>query len=124
MEVAYVLPFFSPRDLPDLCPKGIDLDMKSSSPSCPPTIPLYPGLQTEQTEGQGTPTGRLALGLVKTQTESQTAQGEIQTIPVSVRTQTILASIEIQTIKAREAQTSKMKGEIQNEMEDRRQRDK
>ena len=124
MEVAYVLPFFSLRDLPDLCPKGIDLDMKPSSPSCPPTIPPYPGLQTEQTEGQGTPTGRLALGLVKTQTESQTAQVEVQTTPVSVRTQTILASIEIQTIKAREAQTSKMKGEIQDEMEDRRQRDK
>ena len=58
IEVAYVLPFIFLRDMPDLCPKGIDLGMKSSAPSCPPTLPLYPGLQidqTDQTESQGTP---------------------------------------------------------------------
>ena len=27
-----MLPFFSLRDMPDLCPKGIDLDMKPSAP--------------------------------------------------------------------------------------------
>ena len=42
--------------------------------------------------------------------------------PISVQPQTTLVSIEIQTIKVREAQTAKTKGEIQNEMEDRRQR--
>ena len=31
--------------MPDLCPKGIDLGMKPSAPSCPPTLSLYPGLQ-------------------------------------------------------------------------------
>ena len=35
-----------------------------------------------------------------------------------------LVSIETQTIEIREAQTAKTKGEIQDEMEDRRQRDK
>ena len=60
---------------------------------------------------------------VKTQTESQTAQVEVQTTPVSVRPQTTLVSIETQTIEVREAQTAKTNGEIQDEMEDRRQRD-
>ena len=49
-----MLPFFSLRDMPDLCPKGIDLGMKPSAPSCPPTLSLYPGLQTDQTESQET----------------------------------------------------------------------
>ena len=53
VEVDYVLPF-SLRDMPDLCSKGVDLGIKPSAPSCPPTLPLYPGLQTEQTESQGT----------------------------------------------------------------------
>ena len=61
---------------------------------------------------------------VKIQTEIQTAQVEVQTIPVSVRPQTTLASVEIQTIEVREAQTVKTKGEIQNEIEDTEQRDK
>ena len=33
VEVAYVLPFFSQRNMPDLCPKGIDLGVKPSAPS-------------------------------------------------------------------------------------------
>ena len=98
--------------------------MKPSAPSCPPTLPPYSGLQTEQTESQGTPPGRIALVSVKTQTEIQTAQVEVQTTPVLVRPHTTLVSIETQTIKVREAQTAKTKGEIQVEMEDRRQRDK
>ena len=59
---------------------------------------------------------------VKTQTESQTAQVEVQTTPVSVRPQTTLVSIETQTIEVREAQTAKTKGEIQDKMEDTKKR--
>ena len=80
--------------MPDLCPKGIDLDVKPSAPSCPPTLPLYSGLQTEQTESQRTPPRGVALVSVKTQTEIQTAQVEVQTTPVSVQPQTTLISIE------------------------------
>ena len=61
---------------------------------------------------------------VKTQTEIQTAQVEVQTTPVLVRPHTTLVSIETQTIKVREAQTAKTKGEIQDEMAYRRQSDK
>ena len=84
VEVAYVLPFISLRDMPDLCPKGIDLGMKPSAPSCPPTLPLYLGLQTDQTESQRTPSRRVALVSVKTQTGIQTARVEVQTTAVSV----------------------------------------
>ena len=123
VEVAYVLPFFFLRDMPDLCPKGVDLGVKPLAPPCPPTLPPYPGLQTEETESQGTPPGRVALVSVKTQTEIQTAHTEVQTTPVSVQPQTTLVSIETQTIEVRDAQPVKTKGEIQGEMEDRRQRD-
>ena len=112
VEVAYVLPFFSLRGMSDLCPKGIDLGMKPSAPSCPPTFPLYSGLQNEQTESQRTLLGRVSLVSVKTQTEVQTAQVEVQTTPVSVWPWTTLVSVVTQTIKVRD------------EMEDRRQRDK
>ena len=57
---------------------------------------------------------------VKTQTETQTAQVEVQTTPVSVRPQTSLVSIETQTIKVREAQIAQTKGEIQDEIEGRK----
>ena len=43
----YVLPFFSLRNMQDLCPKGVDLGVKPSAPPCPPTLPPYPGLQSE-----------------------------------------------------------------------------
>ena len=33
VEVAYVLPFFSLQNMPDLCPKGIDLGVTPSAPS-------------------------------------------------------------------------------------------
>ena len=55
VEVTYVLPFFSLWNMPELSPKGIDLGVKPSAPSCPPTLPQYPGLPTEQTESQRTP---------------------------------------------------------------------
>jgi len=80
VEVAYVLPFFSLRIMPDLCPKGIDLGVKPSAPSCPLTLPPYWGLQT---------------GI-------QTAHMEVQTTPVSVRPQTTLISVETQTIEVRD----------------------
>ena len=79
VEVAYVLPFFSLRNI-DLCPKGIDLGVKPSAPSCPLTLPPYQGLQT---------------GI-------QTAHMEVQTTPVSVQPQTTLVSVETQTIEARD----------------------
>ena len=106
--------------MPYLCPKGIDLGVKPSAPSCPPTLPPYPGLQTERTESQGTPPGRVALVSVKAQTEIQTAQVEVQTTPVSVQPQTTLVPIETRTIEVREAQAAKTKGEIQDEMENRK----
>ena len=124
--------------MPDLCPKGIDLSVKPSAPSCPPTLPPYPGLQAELTESQKSPLRTAALVSVETQTEIQTslvsveiqteiqtalvsmetqteiqtAHMEVQTTPVSVRPQTTLVSIETQTI------------EVRDEMEDRRQREK
>ena len=124
--------------MPDLCPKGIDLGVKPWAPSCPPTLPPYPGLQAEQTESQRTPLRMAALVSVETQTEIQTAvvsveiQTEIQTVlvsgeiqteiqtahvevqttPVSIWPQTTLVSVETQTI------------EVRDEMEDRRQREK
>ena len=107
VEVAYVLPFFSLRNMPDLSPKGIDLGVKPSTPSCPPTLPLYPGLQAELTESQKTPLKTAALVSVETQTEIQTAlvsmetqteiqsaHVEVQTTPVSVQPQTTLVSVE------------------------------
>ena len=96
VEVAYVLPFFSLRGMPDLCPKGIDLAVKPSAPFCPPILPPYLGLQAEQAEREPSPE-RVALVSVKTRTESQTAQAELQTTPVSVQPQTTLVSIETQS---------------------------
>ena len=97
--------------MPDLGPKDIDLGVKPSAPSCPPTLPPYLGLQAEQTESQRTPLRRVALVSVEIQTEIQTAHMEVQTTPVSVRPQATLVSVETQTI------------EVKDEMEDRRQRE-
>ena len=98
----------------DFCPKDIDFGVTPSALSCPPPLHPYPGLQTRQTGSQRTPRPprRVALVSVKTQSEVQTAQVEVQTNPVSVRPQTVLVSIETQTT------------EVRDEMEDRRQRDK
>ena len=63
VEVAYVLPFFSLQNRPDLCTKGIDLGVKPSAPSCRPTLSPYLGLQTEQTESQRTPPSQEGLPL-------------------------------------------------------------
>ena len=38
VEVAYVLPFFSLQNKPDLGPEGTDLGVTPSAPSCPPTL--------------------------------------------------------------------------------------
>ena len=59
----------------DLCPKGIDLGVKTSAPSCPPTLPLYQGLPIEQAENQGTLPIEVASVLV-----------EIKTVPIAVET--------------------------------------
>ena len=59
--------------MPDICPKGADLGVKPSAPSCPLTLPLYPGLSTEQAENQGTLPGGVASASV-----------EIQTVPIVV----------------------------------------
>ena len=63
VEVAYCVAIFSLQDMPDLCPKGVDLGVKPSAPSCSSTLPPYPGLPTEQTEIQRTPTKKGCLGL-------------------------------------------------------------
>ena len=63
VEVPYVLLFISVRDMPDLCPKGADLGVKTSAPSCPLTLPLHLGFPTEQAENQGTLPGGSCLSL-------------------------------------------------------------
>ena len=59
----------------DLYPKGTDLGVKPSAPSCPLTLPLYLGLPNEQGESQDTLPGGVASVLV-----------EIQTVPIAVKT--------------------------------------
>ena len=110
----------------DICPKGIDLGMIPSAPSCPPILPPYVGLQTEETESQRIlpPLPLHSVISVKPKTEIQTAEVDVQRTPVSVLPQTTLISTEAQTFEVREAQIAKTKGEIQDEMEDWRQRDK
>ena len=124
--------------MPDWSPKGIDLGVKPSTSSCPPTLPLYPGLQAELTESQNTPLKTAALVSVETQTEIQTAlvsveiQTEIQTALVSMETQTEIQSahVEVQTTPvSAQPQTTLVSVETQtievrDEMEDRRQREK
>ena len=60
VEVAYVLPFFSLRNMPDLCPKGIDLGVKPSAPSCPLTLPPCWGPPRRTARIRGFPGGQLA----------------------------------------------------------------
>ena len=62
-------------DMPDLCPKGADLDVKTSAASCALTLPLYLGLPTEQAENQGTLLGVVASVSV-----------EFQIVPIVVNT--------------------------------------
>ena len=61
--------------MPDLCPKGADLDVKTSAASCALTLPLYLGLPTEQAENQGTLLGVVASVSV-----------EFQIVPIVVKT--------------------------------------
>ena len=76
VEVAYVLPFFSLQNMPDLCPKGIDLSVKPSAPSCLPILPLYQGPPTKQAETQGTP----SIGVASVSAEIQTVSSVAETI--------------------------------------------
>ena len=50
VEMPYVLLLISLQGMPDLCPKGSDLDVKPSAASCSLTLPLYLGLPTKQAE--------------------------------------------------------------------------
>ena len=68
VDVTYVL-------LSDICPKGADLGVKPSVPSCPFALTLHLGFLTEQAESQGTFPGGVASLLV-----------ESQTVPVAVKT--------------------------------------
>ena len=61
--------------MPDLGPKDAGLGVKPSAPSCPLTLPLYPGLSTEQAENQGT----LPVGVA-------TILVEIQIVPIESET--------------------------------------
>ena len=61
--------------MPDFRPKGADLGVKPSAPSCPLTLPLYLGFPTKQAENQGTLPGGVASVLV-----------EFQTVPIAVET--------------------------------------
>ena len=70
-----MLLFISLRDMSDLCPKGTDLGVKPSAPSCPLTLPLFLGFPAEQIENQGSLPGGVASVLV-----------EIQTVPIVVET--------------------------------------
>ena len=58
--MTYVLFFFSLWDMPDLCPKGADLGVKPSAPSC--TFPLY-GAPKWTYLGSGQPSRRGCLSL-------------------------------------------------------------
>ena len=104
-----MLLFFSLRHIPDSRPKGTDLGVKPSAPSCPLTLPLplYLGLTTEQDEGQGIPPGKVASVSI-----------EVQTTPVPRQSQTSLVSIETQTVKVEEAQTTKTKDKTEDKRED------
>ena len=70
-----MLLFISLRDMSDLCPKGTDLGVKPSAPSCPLTLPLFLGFPAEQIENQGSLPGGVASVLV-----------EIQTVPIVAKT--------------------------------------
>ena len=63
------------QDMPDLCPKGADLGVKPSAPSCSLTLPLYLGHPTEQAENHETLLGGVASVSV-----------EFQRVPIVVET--------------------------------------
>ena len=108
MEIPYVLLFFSLQDMPDLCPKGTDLGVKASAPSCFLTLPLplNQALTTKQAKGQRIPPGRDA-----------SVSKEVQKTPVPMQPQTTLVSIGFQTVKVEELQKTKTKDEKEDEDE-------
>ena len=85
------------------------MGVKPSAPSYPLTLPLllYPGLTTEQAEGQGTPPGRVASVSI-----------EVQTTPVPMQPQTTLVSMGTQTVKVEKVQITKTKVKYEKEDED------
>ena len=97
------------QDMTDLHPKGTDLGVKPSAPSCPLTLPLSlnPEITTEQAQDQGIPSGRVASVSI-----------EVQTTLVPMQPQTTLVSIGTQTVKVEEAQTTKTKDETEDKKED------
>ena len=108
-----------------ICPKAIDLGMKPSAPSCFPIFLNTWGSKLRKLKvREPPPSPPHSLISVKSKTEIQTAHVDIHRTPASLLPLTTLISIEAQTIEVRQAQIAKTKGEIQNEMEDGRQRDK
>ena len=115
----------------DLHPKGIDLGMKPSAPSCPPILPLYPGLQTEQTESQGTLHRKSCLGLgrnsYRNSNYSSLSRGSGNPC---LKMTSDYCGFNRNSVEIKETQETKTKGKIQDEkgdemeeeMEDRRQR--
>ena len=85
------------------------MGVKPSAPSYALTLPLplYPGLTTEQAEGQGTPPGRVASVSI-----------EVQTTPVPMQPQTTLVSMGTQTVKVEKVQIIKTKVKYEKEDED------
>ena len=117
--------YFSLWDMPDLYTKDIHLDVKPSAPSFPPTLP--PPISrvsrwANWNPGHPSREGFLSLGR-KSNWNLNCSSLRSQNSSLNT-TQTTLFSIKIQTVEVREAQTAKTKDEIQDETEDRRQRDK
>ena len=48
VDVTYALLFISLCDMPDICPKGADLGVKPSVPSCPFALTLHLGFPTNK----------------------------------------------------------------------------
>ena len=91
------------RDMPDLCSKGVDLGMKPSAPSCPPNLPLYPGLQTES-QLPPVPAQKGCLSRNPNWDSNSPSRGPNN--PWLVMTSDYTGFKEIQTVEVREAQTA------------------
>ena len=107
-----------------ICPKPIDLGMKPSAPSCLPIFPNTRGSKLRKLKVREPPPSPLhSLISVKTKTEIQTAHVDIQRTPASLLP-LLLWFQRSSDNRSKRSSDSKTKGEIQNEMEDGRQRDK
>ena len=74
VDVPYVLLFIFLRDIPDLCPKGADLDVKPSVPSCPLTFLLYLGLAWSSLLRDWFPCAGAVLSLAQTHRGASSAK--------------------------------------------------